>query len=515
MAAMTGAPVRTPAQEEAARRITVVWVATAGILFTLFALAGLIMRLVQATGVLPDRWFYAILTLHGAGMIGTTLMALAALLWYVVKDQLPVSTRVNELNYLLTAIAVVLVFVATIGGRFGPGWTFLYPLPSHPGTIPGWNPNWAYPYYVAIALIAVAFALWGADIVRAGIARFGNPGRLFGLDIVSGRTQPEDPEATTPTILAASVMAIEGILTAIPGGVLIVLVIIHSADRSFDVNPLFAKNLIYFVGHMLANFDIYLGAGLVYAILPIYAKRPWPASKATVLAWLAIIITIIFPYFHHLYMDFAEPTGLAVVGQVASYASALPSAVVTIFGGILLIYHSGIRWSPAPLFLFAGLAGWTIGGVGALLDSTPAINTYMHNTLWVPAHFHTYMALGAVLFLLGGVYHITPALTRKSPNELIGAVGSRLILVGGWVVVLTFFASGAMSIPRRYAYVEIPKFEDAASAGLAGACIAAIGILLIAADLLRIYVPALRPPSPPAAERVPVEPGPTAAEPAG
>lgn len=514
MAVITGAPVWTPKQDEAARRITVMWVATAGILFTLFALAGLLMRLTQATGVLPDQWFYAILTLHGAGMVATTLMALAALMWFVVRDQLPVSTRVNQLNYGMTAIAVVLVFVSTVFGRFGPGWTFLYPLPSHPGPFPGWDPGWAYPYYVAIALVALAFALWGADILRAGIVRFGNPGRMFGIDILTGQTKPEDPNATTPTILAAGVMAIEGVLTAIPGTVIIVLLIIHSADLTFDVPALFAKNLIYFVGHMLANFDIYLGAGLVYAILPIYAKRPWHASKSTVIAWLAIIITIIFPYFHHLYMDFAEPTGLAVVGQVASYASALPSAVVTIFGGVLIIYHSGIKWSPAPLFLFAGLAGWTIGGVGALIDSTPVVNTYMHNTLWVPAHFHTYMALGAVLFLLGAVYHLTPALTQKTPNELIGRAGSALILSGGWVVVLTFFASGAMSIPRRYAYVDIPRFENAAAVGLAGACLAAIGILLIAADMLRIYVPAMRPPSPPAVRRVTDEPPPVSAEPA-
>ncbi|MGH3211379.1 MAG: cbb3-type cytochrome c oxidase subunit I, partial [Trebonia sp.] len=120
------------------------------------------------------------------------------------------------------------------------------------------------------------------------------------------------------------------------------------------------------------------------------------------------------------------------------------------------------------------------------------LNEYLHNTLWVPGHFHTYMALGAVMFLLGGVYHATPLLTGRPLSERIGSIGARFILVGGWVVVGTFFVSGALSIPRRYAYVPIPKFANAAMFGLAGACIAAVGVVLIAGDVLRVYLPSIR-----------------------
>src|SRR5699024_10175005 len=127
-------------------------------------------------------------------------------------------------TYVMTMTAVVLVLLATMVGRFGPGWTFLYPLPSTPGGPPDatWDPVWAYPYYIAIALVALAFALWGFDIIRAGIRAFGNPGRLYGVDIVAGRTEPTNPRATNPSIVAAGIMAIEAILTAIPGAVIIV-----------------------------------------------------------------------------------------------------------------------------------------------------------------------------------------------------------------------------------------------------------------------------------------------------
>ncbi len=470
------------------RRMTAIWVATAGVLFVVLALLGLIMRLIQAEDVLNARWYYAIVTLHGAGMIAVTLMSLAAVLSWTIRDRIPLSPKINLVTYVMTMTAVVLVLAATLIGKFGPGWTFLYPLPTKPGS-PSWDPIWAYPYYAAIGLVAIAFALWGFDVLRAGTKAFGNPGRMFGIDIVKGHTDHNSPEATNPSIVAAGVMALEAILVSIPGSIILVMLIIHSAKPSFNIDPLFAKNMIYFVGHMMANFAIYLGAGIMYAVIPKYAGRPWPAAKTTIIAWWCIIVTIIFPYFHHLYMDFANPAGLAVIGNIASYASMVPSATVTIFGAILIVYRSGIKWSPAPLFMYVGLVGWSVGGVGAVIDSTPMVNSTMHNTMWVPAHFHTYMALGAVLFLLGGVYHYANELTGKVPNLKMGRNASWLIILGGYTVTLTFFVSGAMSVVRRYAYVDLPRYKNAALIGLIGAIVAVIGLLLIAGDLLRVYVP--------------------------
>lgn len=488
-------------QSDLMRRMTAIWIASAGVFFVILALLGLVMRLIQAHDVLDARWYYAIVTLHGAGMIGVTLMGLASVLSWVVRDRLPMSGRINLATYVMTMTAVVLILIATMIGKFGPGWTFLYPLPSKPGA-PSWDPNWAYAYYLGIALVAISFALWGFDVLRAGIKAFGNPGRMFGVDIVTGRTDHNSPEATNPSIVAAGVMALEAILISVPGSIIIVMLIIHSANPSFDIQPLFAKNMIYFVGHMMANFAIYLGAGVMYAVIPKYAGRPWPAAKVTIIAWWVIIVSIILPYFHHLYMDFANPAGLAIVGNIASYASMVPSATVTIFGAVLIVFRSGIKWSPAPLFLYAGLVGWAVGGVGAVIDSTPMVNSTMHNTMWVPAHFHTYMALGAVLFMLGGVYHYAEQLTGRVPNLRLGKTASWLIIVGGYIVTITFFVSGAMSVVRRYAYVDLPRYKNGAMIGLGGATLAIIGLLIVAFDLLRVYVAGFgRRATPPATEK--------------
>jgi cytochrome c oxidase subunit 1 len=311
-------PAWSPEQNEAARRMTVVWVTTGGVLLALLALVGLVLRLTQSTGVIPDRWFYALLTLHGAGMVAVTLMALAMTVWALLRDQLPLRNSVSMTIYALTVLAGVLVIIATIGGKFGTGWTFLYPLPSHPGPVPGWGTNWTYLYLIAVALVALSFALWGFEILRAGVERFGNPGRMFGLDIVLGRSRPGDPNSTTPTIVAAGVMAVEGIFTVIPGALVIILMLINNADPSIHFRAFFIKELIYFSGHMLVNFEIYLGAAIAYAVLPVYAKRPWPAAKTLIIAWWSLMVLIILPYWHHLYMDFVQPAGLSILGQIGS-----------------------------------------------------------------------------------------------------------------------------------------------------------------------------------------------------
>src|SRR5215510_16392197 len=58
-------------------RITLIWVLTALVLFPVLAILGLFMRGMQAgfmASVAPE-WFYAVMTLHGLGMVGLWFVA--------------------------------------------------------------------------------------------------------------------------------------------------------------------------------------------------------------------------------------------------------------------------------------------------------------------------------------------------------------------------------------------------------------------------------------------------------
>src|SRR6187401_609197 len=58
-------------------RLTLVWVLTALVLFPILAVLGLLMRTMQSgyfQAVSPE-WFYAVMTLHGLGMVGLWFVA--------------------------------------------------------------------------------------------------------------------------------------------------------------------------------------------------------------------------------------------------------------------------------------------------------------------------------------------------------------------------------------------------------------------------------------------------------
>jgi cytochrome c oxidase subunit 1 len=116
---------------------------------------------------------------------------------------------------------------------------------------------------------------------------------------------------------------------------------------TFD--PLLLKNLVFFFGHTLVNITLYCCLGWVYALLPEYTGREWKVNKVLVYSWNATLFFIMFAYFHHLYMDFVQPLPFQVAGQLASYFSAIPATVVTMFGVIAQLYHSKVKWGIVPV----------------------------------------------------------------------------------------------------------------------------------------------------------------------
>src|SRR5439155_12077464 len=92
--------------------------------------------------------------------------------------------------------------------------------------------------------------------------------------------------------------------------------------------------------------------------------------------------------------------------EIASYGALIPVAVVTIYSMTMLVWGSRYRWTLASILLYVGLAGWAIGGVGAVIDSLIPINFRLHNTTWVVAHFHTYLILTVVVWALAFLAHL-------------------------------------------------------------------------------------------------------------
>jgi len=256
------------------------------------------------------------------------------------------------------------------------------------------------------------------------------------------------------------------------------------------VDALFAKNFVLLFGHTMANLSIYVAAGIVYATLPHYTGRPWKTTWPVVFAWDLVIVLMLINYSHHLYQDFAQPLALQLLGQLGSYVVGLPSFIVTIVGALALIYGSGLRWSVPSILIVLGIWGWVFGGLGAVLDATLPVNQVMHNTMWVPAHFHTYYILGAAAFAWAYLYHLLADLSGV-PDGRGSRLAAWLYGVGAAGFVVMFFVAGAHSVPRRYA-VHLPEWQIFARVAVPFVGLLALALAWLAVDMLARLRPAWR-----------------------
>ncbi len=454
------------------RRVGWLFAGTGLLLFALMGLAGLAMRLTQANVLgISDAWFYRLMTVHGAGMLVGAMLVMMGALWFVMRPVLELSASRLLWSYGTIVGGAGLVVVAVAVGGFATGWTFLSPLPFHPA---GQWSTWATATFLAgMVLVGAGFFLYCLDLFAATTNRYGGLSRALGIPFLLGR----EDEGPPPQAIAAVVVSLEGLLASAVGTTILLALVDRLLDGNVEINALWAKNLTYFFGHTFANLIIYLAAGAIYVLVPRYAGRPWKTTKPIVAAWLATLVFVAIAYSHHLYMDFAQPRWAEFVSMGASSAAALPVAVVTIYTAMMLIWGSRYRWTLASTLLYIGFAGWAIGGVGAVLDSLIPVNARLHNTLWVPAHFHTYLLLGVIFWAMAFAAHLAERAAGRSAGRATSIAAPALMTVGGLVLVGAWYASGALGVPRRYA-VHPPGTEAYSLIGAAGAGVFAAGFLV-------------------------------------
>jgi len=461
---------------KALTRLTLIWVLTALVLFPIRALLGAVMRLSQAN-LLPElapEWFYAVMTLHGLGMVGLWFVAGMAAVSLLLAGYVRVGMRAARFAYVATLAGVALLVAATLVGRLGVGWYFLYPLPFFSGgTWPGWATA---ALFVALGVLGVGWTVWAADLLWA-IARRYSLSAALGWPYLAGRTEP-----AVPPIIVISTVSFISVLAGLVAAVVILVLLAVERLLGAPSDALLMKNLTFYFGHLLVNITMYLGVALVYEIMPAYTGRPWKTNRIVAVAWNSVLFLVMFAYLHHLYMDFVQPRWLQYLGQISSYLISVPAAVVTIFSTLVLVYGAKMRWSLTSLLLYLGVLGWALGGVAAVIDSTVAVNARFHNTLWVPAHFHSYYLMGVVLMILGAVWHVLEKATGLPERPGFTRLTVGLVGIGGYGFLAMFYLAGAAAVPRRFA-----SYPDEVAQGVGHAQVALFFIALLLAGAL-LYV---------------------------
>ncbi len=451
-----------------------------GVVLILMMTFGLIMRLNQSGLIEVDpALFYQILTAHGAGMIGTAGLIGAAILWYFMGRYVPLVGAVYTIFLVFFLTGVVLILGAIFVGGYAGAWTFLYPLPAMSGGI--WTNGAAAIFLSGYISIGVGFLLMHLEVGRQLIRAYGGVGGALAWPLIFGKGKPED--APPASVIAAMTSTIFNVVGIVVGAAVLVASIVNLLVPGFVVDALLAKNMIYIFGHIFINASIYMAVIAVYEIVPEYTGKPWKASRVFAISWSFILIFVIAVYPHHLLQDPAMPAWALVIGQIVSYLSGIPLLAVTAFSLLVYLRAGPIKWDLASSLLVLGVAGWTIGSVPAVIDGMIVVNQVMHNTQWVPGHFHIYLLLGVVAMGFGFMAWLVRE-ERTAGMSGLDRLGIGIYLAGGAGFTLMFLISGAMSIPRRWA-VHLPEWELQAVIASGFAVLTILGALLFVLLYLR------------------------------
>ena len=478
-------PQLYPASEALTRNERIVlnlYLVSALVVLVLLMLFGLTMRMTQGSWInVPPKIFYQLMTAHGAGMVGTIGLASSAVMWFFLRKYVRLSLSIFAANYVLFMLGAVAILASVFIGGYAGAWTFLYPLPVHSMSL--WSKNAAALFMLGYLLIGVGFLLFYLDAMLGIVRVYGNLGRALGLQwLFGGEIDPKHPT----TVVASSMVAITNSIGTLAGAVVLVMCEINIYVPSIDLNALLTKNLIFLFGHMFINASIYMGVIAVYELLPRYSRRPYPISRAFLWSWTASLVMVLIVYPHHLLMDYVMPHWMLIMGQAVSYSAGLPVFAVTVYGALTNVYHSGMRWRMPAKLLMLSMFGWAAGIVPAIIDGTISVNKVMHNTQWVPGHFHFYLLLGVLAMVLALMYHLIGA--EAVPDRVIDRVGFPVYVIGGLVFVFAFLAAGHVSVPRRYA-VHRPEWIPYDQLGSIGALLVIVAMLVFA---VRIIVALLR-----------------------
>ena len=103
------------------------------------------------------------------------------------------------------------------------------------------------------------------------------------------------------------------------------------------------------------------------------------------------------------------------------------------------------------LFALGFVSLFIAGGLSGPILAQPILDSYLHNTYFVVAHFHLIMAMAGVFSVFAGVYYWFPLMSGRMMNEPLGKWHFWLSFVGAYATFFPMHFAGLAGEPRHYA----------------------------------------------------------------
>jgi len=213
------------------------------------------------------------------------------------------------------------------------------------------------------------------------------------------------------------------------------------------------QHLFWFFGHPEVYFIFVPATGIVSAILPTFARRPMFGHLVIVLAIVSTGFLSFGLWVHHMFV-----TGLPRLGEsfftASSMSIAIPSGL-QIFCWIATLWDGRPKFKTPLLFVLGFIVVFVIGGMTGVMVASVPIDTQVHDTYFVVAHFHYVLIGGSVFPLIGGIYYWFPKLTGRMLNETVGRWHFWLAFFSFNLTFFPMHILGLQGMPRRvYTYTQ-------------------------------------------------------------
>lgn len=429
------------------------WVAI--LAFGVAAAMAMMQAISRANLELPYRsasMYYMSVTAHGIlmALVFTTFFIMGLGYAIVQKENGAIPwPRLSWAAFGLALFGVVMALGTVFAFKSSVLYTFYPPLQAHP------------LFYIGLTLLVVGSWGWAASMVTAWRrARAAHPGRPVSLAM----------HATAANamlwLLATIGVASEMIFLLIP----------WSLGLVKTVDPMLARTLFWYFGHPLVYFWILPAYTIWYTVLPREAGGKLFSEPLGRMVFTLFLVLSTPVGLHHQFQDPGIPAAWKLFHTFNTMIISFPS-FVTAFTIVASLEVAGRLRGGTGLFGWIRTLPWgnptvssvllacllfMVGGFGGAVNAAYALNSVVHNTAWIAAHFHLTVGSAAALTFMGACYWLVPKVSgRNLELGLLAKVQPYLWFLGMALFSFTGHIAGLMGLPRR---VFATGYNDAVQA---------------------------------------------------